>query len=76
MTYKVSAIIIKPINWAKRSINNPASLRKKIKIAMMPLITAPVSGAISKIELSPRPAPPILPILKANPPITISDARK
>ena len=68
--------MIKPINWAKRSINNPASLRKKIKMAITPLMIAPVSGAIPNIEFKPRPAPPTLPMLNASPPITISAARK
>ena len=75
-TYTVSAIMIKPMIWANRSITLPASRNRKMPMAIRPLIIAPVSGERPVRMFKPKPAPPTLPILKASPPITIKSANK
>ena len=73
---KVSAIITSPSILVKRSSKSPASFIQNINRAKKQLITAPSFGFSPVNTSSPSPQPPILPILKARPPITMSPVIK
>ena len=75
LTEKVVKMIINPPKYlATLSIAIPASLDAKIPIAINAEIIAPVSAETPTKTFRPKPAPAILPILKANPPKTIKKA--
>ncbi|MNY63148.1 hypothetical protein D3C86_2000700 [compost metagenome] len=54
----------------------PASLKRKIPMAMAALRIAPVWMETPVMASMPRPAPATLPMLNANPPATIRNARR
>ena len=73
---KVKLILTMPKILVRRSNIFPISSTQKITIAITPLKMAPFAKLIPVNKLSASPQPAILPILNANPPITMDKDKR